>query len=492
MKAFIVTEGYKSTGYGHITRCLSLYQAFEERKIFPAMIVNGDENAKAFLGKSNYLLFDWINEKERLFDIIKNSDVVIVDSYKAELEIYSEITKLTKYPVFIDDNLRLDYPVGTILNGTINAENLPYTKTEKHNFLLDSKYIPIRKEFWNVPENTINAEIKELLITFGGQDIRNLTLSVSKAISEIFPELKQKIVLGKGFGNKEEIENLKKKNVEIIRHPDAGKMRDLMLSSDITITAAGQTLYELAVTGSPSIAVMVAGNQKINLIQWKESGFINSILSYEYKGLTDKIVDDIRKLMNHDERKKISEIGKSKVDGQGARRVIQYLIDKSCRSFGFYLRKVVPEDSKQIFELSNDPEVRNNSINRNKIKWEDHQNWFTQKLKNNNYIILLALDRKDNFIGQVRFEIEKDKATVSISIMKDFRGKGFSKNLLVNGCKYLFNYRESLNKILAYIRPENRASIKGFDSAGFSFYRTETINGDNFYLYTLNRQQNEN
>jgi len=31
MKVFIITEGSKNTGFGHITRCLSLYQAFEEK-----------------------------------------------------------------------------------------------------------------------------------------------------------------------------------------------------------------------------------------------------------------------------------------------------------------------------------------------------------------------------------------------------------------------------------------------------------------------------
>ena len=31
MKVFIITEGGKDIGFGHITRCFSLYQAFEEK-----------------------------------------------------------------------------------------------------------------------------------------------------------------------------------------------------------------------------------------------------------------------------------------------------------------------------------------------------------------------------------------------------------------------------------------------------------------------------
>lgn len=49
MKVFIITEGSKNTGFGHITRCLSLYQAFEERGILPKFMINGDNNIEYLL-----------------------------------------------------------------------------------------------------------------------------------------------------------------------------------------------------------------------------------------------------------------------------------------------------------------------------------------------------------------------------------------------------------------------------------------------------------
>ena len=44
MKVFIITEGGKDIGFGHITQCLSLYQAFKEKGILPKFIINGDNN----------------------------------------------------------------------------------------------------------------------------------------------------------------------------------------------------------------------------------------------------------------------------------------------------------------------------------------------------------------------------------------------------------------------------------------------------------------
>ena len=49
MKVVIVTEGGKDIGFGHITRCISLYQAFEERGIIPEFIVSGDTTVASLL-----------------------------------------------------------------------------------------------------------------------------------------------------------------------------------------------------------------------------------------------------------------------------------------------------------------------------------------------------------------------------------------------------------------------------------------------------------
>ena len=49
MKVFIITEGSQNTGFGHVTRCISLYQAFEERGITPKFVVNGDESIEDLL-----------------------------------------------------------------------------------------------------------------------------------------------------------------------------------------------------------------------------------------------------------------------------------------------------------------------------------------------------------------------------------------------------------------------------------------------------------
>ena len=65
MKIFIITEGGKDIGFGHLTRCVSLYQAFEERGIIPEFVVNGDDTILDLLRGKKYQIFNWLQEKKK-------------------------------------------------------------------------------------------------------------------------------------------------------------------------------------------------------------------------------------------------------------------------------------------------------------------------------------------------------------------------------------------------------------------------------------------
>jgi len=492
MKISIITEGFQNTGYGHITRCLSLYQAFEEKNIYPTLYINGDEKAENFLACTNYKLINWLNHPVALIKEIINSDILIIDSYLASKEFYDNLSKFCRILLIIDDYIRLDYSSGIILNGTINAESFPYQRKSSLEYLLGPNFIPIRKEFWNANSRKFNRELKSILITYGGQDIRNLTIPTLKAIHDFNSDINLKIVFGNK--NKDEINNLKDKYrfAEFYHSLSANEMKELMMNCDIAIAAAGQTLYELATTGTPTISVEVAENQKNNILEWHKAGFIIEPISYNDIDFARKIVDQIERLQSIRLRRKISSIGKTKVDGQGSRRVVNYLIEKHCQTGEFYLRKATLNDSKIVFELSNDPIVRSQSINKNFIRFDEHLKWFGNKIKNKDYLFLLAFDKRDNFIGQIRFQIEDRSAIISISITEKFRGKGLSKRMIIEGCKKVFTEFSSIKEIFAYILTENVASINGFRSAGFELVKEEVINNEKYLKLVLGKGRYEN
>jgi len=327
MKVYIITEGGKNIGLGHITRCVSIYQAFEEAGAQSQLIINGDETVQDLLKGNNCKVFDWLNKKKLLFDILGRADIVFIDSYLADVDLYERVSDTAWTAVYFDDNMRIEYPKGFVLNGAVLAERMPYPKRKGVTYLLGTRYTPLRKEFWDLPAKTIHQDIKCVMVTFGGADTRNLTPKALKLLADTYPHLLKKVIVAKAFGNMAELEELKDDNTELLYSPNAAEMKNAMLESDIAISACGQTLYELARVGIPTIGICVAANQLQNIKGWEDTGFIKHPISWNDVHLANKTTALMSHLQSSSLRKHISETAREFVDGKGAVRIVELLKD---------------------------------------------------------------------------------------------------------------------------------------------------------------------
>jgi len=327
MKVCIITEGSAKLGFGHISRCTSLYQAFEEKKIIPNFIINGDDIASSMEVK-NYFILDWVKNESALIKQIKNSEIAIVDSYLAGFPIYEKIVENVKLAVFIDDNMRINYPDGIVINGNVHALELNYYKRPGIEYLLGSQYSMLKKDFWDIPLRSVDNEIKTILITLGGSDLRNLTPKILKLLTDEFPEIFKKVIIGSSFKNIMEIENVADKSSELIYFPLTPRMKKEILTSDIAITTGGQTVYELAALGVPAITIAVAVNQLHNAKSFDKLGYNYYAGWWEDKNLITNIKERILDLKNRKTRNIMIEKGRNIIKPDGSRRIIDYLIKK--------------------------------------------------------------------------------------------------------------------------------------------------------------------
>ena len=153
----------------------------------------------------------------------------------------------------------------------------------------------------------------------------------------------------------------------------------------------------------------------------------------------------------------------------------------------FKLRKANQSDIKNIFDLSNEENVRENSIIKDSIKWEDHLKWFDEKLNSEEYMILVAVGSDDQFMGQVRYEFEKQQALVSISISPDYRGLDLAAPIIEESARFLFSNNDKIESIVAYIKEINIPSLKAFEQAGYIYYKQEIIDDTLFLVYRFLR-----
>ncbi|MFA5074978.1 MAG: GNAT family N-acetyltransferase [Candidatus Babeliales bacterium] len=137
----------------------------------------------------------------------------------------------------------------------------------------------------------------------------------------------------------------------------------------------------------------------------------------------------------------------------------------------FKIRLANNNDIKKVFDLANDTIVRQNSFHPEFINWQDHVKWFQKKIENKDCIFYIIEDQDNNFIGQVRFDKilqNQDVYLIGISIAKEFRGKGLASLVLKEvSDKLTKDYKAK--KIYAYIKENNKASIKSFLKSGYNF-----------------------
>lgn len=330
MKTIILTEGGRNIGFGHSTRCIALTQGIKKAdpKTDIEFIVNGDNSIKDFLKKQNIkpVVLNWIEERKKVFSLVKKADLVIIDSYTAPRSFYSFVSNSKSHPkqrvIAIDDYDRINYPVDVVINPSIYGDKLSYASNARHEpiYLTGKDYIILRKEFWKVPQKVINAETKDVLITFGGGSRTELIKGLSNFFAADYPGFTLHIVTGSD-------QNLFiGSNCRPYYSLSALSTRNLMLKCDICISAGGQTLYELARIGVPAVGICFAENQRLNLEALCEKGFIEHIGWFNNRNLFDNLNASILKLASKEARLNKHKIGRSLVDGQGVKRLIKCIL----------------------------------------------------------------------------------------------------------------------------------------------------------------------
>lgn len=132
---------------------------------------------------------------------------------------------------------------------------------------------------------------------------------------------------------------------------------------------------------------------------------------------------------------------------------------------GFSLLPVSEKDSKIILDWRNDPITREQSLTSEEISFEQHDPWFKKKLLDATFRMFLI--KKNNVdLGMVRLDYFKEQNVyqVGINVAPNARGQGVGKY----GLKLLSFEVPQGSKLIAEVKQSNIASIKAFESQGFS------------------------
>lgn len=315
MRCLFLTS-FGKEGYGHLTRCIAMSQAFDKLKINNSFLLN--KKSKLINYKKIYRTYDWYKYKKKTINLIKKFDFVILDSIRINQKYLFKIKKYCKL-FYINDYHRWIVKDAIHIDWTLYAK-----KNINDNEIIDYKLTPLRKPFWSPKKKLIKKKIKKILIFFGGSDIRNLAIKVTKLIRE--------------YNSNYTIDVISKKKIQLKKVTchnflDQKKISNLFTKADAIVTSGGQTLYEMACFGVPGVVISESKYDLEDVIAWKKKGSIIFAGRWKDKNIYQKILNSIEKINQRNIRLKLSKSGQKMIDGRGGLRLAEKILKNVRKNF---------------------------------------------------------------------------------------------------------------------------------------------------------------
>jgi spore coat polysaccharide biosynthesis predicted glycosyltransferase SpsG len=189
--------------------------------------------------------------------------------------------------------------------------------------LAGPSYCMLRSEFRDRSTQRPDDSQQEglaVLLTIGGADLKNSFESILETTTRVVPdEATIHAIVGPYF------DDSSRDGVEFHRTPS--NLATLMARCDLAVSGGGQTLYELAVCGTPPVAVRLGDDQVRNITRFAAEGFCVDAGWPDDAEFSSRLRRGLTELTQPDQRSRRAHIGRSLVDRNGVIRVADALIE---------------------------------------------------------------------------------------------------------------------------------------------------------------------
>lgn len=319
---------------GHIMRCISIADALTVAGEAVTFLL-ADEQAVDLLKQRGYdaivLHTDWNHMEEELpalSHVIEKNQIkkLLIDSYQVTPTYLSEVSRMGT-TFYMDDLNKFDYPVNAVICYANYYKKFHYkTNGRRKEYLLGTKYVPLKKSFWNCKAKNIFQKAENILILTGGSDPYNVSGQLLNALNK--DEFKSiDIICGMYNTNYASLVEMYGQYKNIKFHRAINNIEEYMQKADIAISAGGTTLYELCACGTPTISYAFADNQLDNVRQFQEDGLIDYAGDVRCNDIAENVNLYLKKYQDDWQlREKKSEKMQKMVDGKGAMRLAEALM----------------------------------------------------------------------------------------------------------------------------------------------------------------------
>lgn len=322
-RALLLAEAGAEAGYGHLSRTGALAAALRDAGWETTLLARGRAIAASALRDAEAEACDWTDPAFAEHPALARARLVAFDSYTPDRPTLERL-RGERRALFFDDDRRLDYPPGLVVNGAPGAETLGYRDGGATLHLLGPRYLALRRPFLDAAaRHALRPKVSRILIAAGGVDAHGLLPSLARAAAAAHPEAALELLCGAAPGGAD--------GFPARTFPRAGlrapELADLMAGCDLAVASGGQTLCELARVGVPAVAVLTAENQAANLRGLASAGCVAHAGARGDPHLPERVRDACARLADPAERGRLREACAALFPGDGAREIVRRILE---------------------------------------------------------------------------------------------------------------------------------------------------------------------
>lgn len=329
------TTASKQIGFGHLRRCLTLAGELRRASGEASRIcfwIDSDPaavdvaaaagfEARLVSGPEPDATAAWLEAGE--------VGALVVDSYDVTPASFSAWRRRVGALVAVDDLADRELDVDVVVNGTPQAAQLSYRTAAGAQLLLGPRYALLRPHFRDLPARRAAPRVERVLVTLGGADPHSSTAAVVAGVQRALPEAALDVVIGPLFGPTPDLDRQAAGEPSRLRlHRDLDDLSALMSAADLAVSGGGQTLYELAAAGVPTVALCLADNQEPNIAALAGVSLLSAGRIAESAARRFSRIEEGCRQLDADPalRQRMSDAGRSLIDGRGAARVADVIL----------------------------------------------------------------------------------------------------------------------------------------------------------------------
>ena len=193
--------------------------------------------------------------------------------------------------------------------------------------LVGPAYALLRPEFPRLRDEARPTRIQpeRVFVSFGLSDVASVTIRAMDIIRPLAPQARFDVAVGADAPSLEALQAMAAGDPGVIVHVETADAAALMAQADLAVGAGGGSAWERCCLGLPSLAVIVADNQRPSIEALSADGVLIAV-DFADRRWEHALSEGFTALLAPERRRALSAASRALCDGRGAERAADALL----------------------------------------------------------------------------------------------------------------------------------------------------------------------